>query len=80
MQYIPYAIPFAAAFFLAIVITPIIINIARKYRIVDKPAKRKVHKIAIPRLGGLAMVASFLLICLYFIFFEPEMMESISIS
>jgi len=75
VNYAPYVIPFAAAFFLAIVATPLIINLAKRYGIVDKPAKRKVHKIATPRLGGLAMVASFLVICLYFIFFEPGMME-----
>lgn len=75
VNYAPYAIPFAVSFFLSIVITPIILNLAKKYGIVDKPEKRKVHKIAIPRLGGLAIVASFLFVSLYFVLFEPGAMD-----
>lgn len=74
MNYAPYAIPFASAFFLSIVITPIIIKLAIRYGIVDKPNKRKIHSRLIPRLGGLAFVASFLFVSLYFILFEPQMM------
>lgn len=48
----------AAAAFL---ITPFFKYLAIKWRILDFPDERKVHKTAIPRLGGMAVFFSFLL-------------------
>ena len=43
---------------LALVITPIVIYIARALKIYDNPDVRKVHASAIPRIGGLAIFLS----------------------
>jgi len=36
-------------------LTPVVIRIARKFNLVDKPSARKIHSIPIPRIGGLAI-------------------------
>ncbi len=46
-------------FMLALVLTPIIIRFAVKFRYFDSPGFRKVHKRPIPRLGGVAIYLSF---------------------
>lgn len=45
---------------LSLVLTPLVMKIARKYRVVDLPNERKVHKKEIPLMGGLAIYVSFL--------------------
>lgn len=44
--------------FLALVMTPIIINLARKINAVDRPGVRTVHVRPIPRLGGVVLFIS----------------------
>lgn len=56
-----YTFVYFGAALLAIFGTPIIIRIARSMNIVDNPGVRKVHASAIPRLGGVIIVASMLL-------------------
>jgi UDP-GlcNAc:undecaprenyl-phosphate GlcNAc-1-phosphate transferase len=64
---------FAAAFAIALVagaiFTPIIRKIALQFGVVSLPGGRHVHRCAIPRLGGVAMVAAFLipLVGLFFV-------------
>ena len=43
---------------LALIITPIIIRVARQFNIVDNPGIRKVHSRPVPRIGGVAIFAS----------------------
>jgi UDP-GlcNAc:undecaprenyl-phosphate GlcNAc-1-phosphate transferase len=43
---------------LALVVTPTVIRLARRFQIVDKPGIRKVHSRPIPRMGGVAIVIS----------------------
>ena len=45
----------ARAFFIALVLSPIIRDIFRSYNVVDQPGRRKVHAFPVPRLGGIAV-------------------------
>jgi len=49
----------AAAFILGLVITPFIRRMALEWGLVDEPSARKVHRVRIPRLGGVAIFAAF---------------------
>ena len=44
----------------ALVLTPLVILLARKLRLVDRPGLRKVHAHEVPRVGGIAIVGAFL--------------------
>ncbi|GAA0486790.1 MraY family glycosyltransferase [Salinibacillus aidingensis] len=46
---------------ISIVLTPLVKKLAIKLNAVDQPNERKVHKKVMPRMGGLAIYASFLL-------------------
>lgn len=60
------AIAFLLAFITAYVITPYTIRFARKIGALDLPkSKRKIHSHAMPRLGGLAVIAGFLVSTIY---------------
>lgn len=60
------------AFFVAIVIsylvTPYVQQRSLKLGLLDKPSKRKLHKVAVPRLGGVSIYLSLFLTSLMFIF------------
>ena len=58
-----YLFSFIIAFLLSFSLTPLARNLAFKLNILDVPNARKVHKTIIPRLGGIAVFASFLLSC-----------------
>ena len=48
---------------IAMFLVPVMSRIAKKYRLVDVPGPRKVHKTIIPRIGGIAfLVASVLML------------------
>ncbi|RFU66851.1 glycosyltransferase family 4 protein [Bacillus sp. V59.32b] len=50
---------FITAFILSMVLTPMVIRLAHKMGATDKPNERKVHDKVMPRMGGLAIFASF---------------------
>ena len=58
----PIVAVFVAAALLAVVLTPIVRRIVLRYRIVDRPNARRVNTRPIPRAGGLAIAASFLVV------------------
>ena len=65
-------------FFVVLIIMPLIKKIALHVNALDIPNARKVHKVPIPRLGGLAIYAGFLVG--YMVFGEPTaLMNSILI-
>jgi UDP-GlcNAc:undecaprenyl-phosphate/decaprenyl-phosphate GlcNAc-1-phosphate transferase len=47
-----------ASFGLSLVLTPLFRNLALRLNLLDVPDHRKIHKIPIPRVGGVAIVAS----------------------
>ena len=46
-------IPFITCIILAIIAIPFIVHICYKHELYDMPNGRKIHKIAVPRLGGI---------------------------
>ena len=61
------AIAFLLAFITAFVITPFTIRLAKKVGAVDIPNDRRVNKKPMPRLGGLAVIAGFLVSMMYLV-------------
>ncbi|MGN1301885.1 MAG: glycosyltransferase family 4 protein, partial [Clostridia bacterium] len=60
------AIAFLLAFVTAYVITPYTIRLSKKIGALDVPKeKRKIHNKAMPRLGGLAIIAGFIVSIIY---------------
>ena len=55
-----YLWAFAAAFIVALIVTPAVILLAKKTGAMDAPNARKVHKKPVPRIGGLAIYAGFM--------------------
>ena len=58
-------IAFVLAVLTSFVITPYTMRLAKKVGALDIPEKRKVHKKPIPRLGGIAVIAGFLVSVIY---------------
>lgn len=59
-----YLIAFTIAFVLSLAITPLVRRFALAKGILDLPAERKIHAEPIARMGGLAIVASFMAVTL----------------
>ncbi|HEV8146373.1 MAG TPA: MraY family glycosyltransferase [Bryobacteraceae bacterium] len=55
-----------SAFISALVLTPILRDVFRAYDLVDRPGRRKVHAYPIPRLGGIAIAAAYVIALLRF--------------
>ena len=53
------ALTFATALVVGLVATPIVRSFAHGQGLLDQPGERKVHRVAIPRLGGVAMAIAF---------------------
>ena len=53
------AFTFAAALVVGLVITPVVRGVAHRYGLLDQPGGRKVHQVAVPRLGGIGMAIAF---------------------
>jgi UDP-GlcNAc:undecaprenyl-phosphate GlcNAc-1-phosphate transferase len=53
-----YISVYLGAAILSVIITPIVIRVARQLNIVDNPGIRKVHSRPVPRIGGAAIFAS----------------------
>ncbi|MFH1824463.1 MAG: MraY family glycosyltransferase [Candidatus Firestonebacteria bacterium] len=58
--------------FLATVLTPVVERIAFKFKILDYPNERKIHKKPTPRLGGLAIFLAFVLTVIRNFHFSQE--------
>jgi UDP-GlcNAc:undecaprenyl-phosphate GlcNAc-1-phosphate transferase len=67
-----YVMPFLLAMVVTMAWLPVFGRAATRWGIVDKPGIRKVHTIAIPRVGGLAMVIGVLVAAIIVIPLEPN--------
>ena len=56
-EWIPFASLFAAALLTALAATPLARKIAIKLGAIDKPTGRRVNKVPVPRMGGIAIFA-----------------------
>jgi len=59
-----YAIAFASTLIISFLMTGLARRLSLKYKIVSKPRKRDIHKKPIPRLGGVAILISFMIVAL----------------
>ena len=59
---VPIIVVFAAAAAIALLLTPVIRRIVMRYEILDQPEERRVNVVPVPRGGGLAISAAFLLV------------------
>jgi UDP-GlcNAc:undecaprenyl-phosphate GlcNAc-1-phosphate transferase len=51
-----YVMVYFGAALLAMCLVPVVSQLAKKYRLVDAPGPRKVHRVPVPRVGGIAFV------------------------
>ncbi|MCX6807004.1 MAG: MraY family glycosyltransferase [Candidatus Berkelbacteria bacterium] len=70
-----YILPFALTLGLSAIFTPIVRYFALKWKLFDYPAPRKVHDKPIPRLGGVAIFLSFILVVVGYVVFAPEKLQ-----
>ncbi|OGO52039.1 MAG: hypothetical protein A2Z32_11285 [Chloroflexi bacterium RBG_16_69_14] len=63
----PIVVVFLCATALALVLTPVVRRVVLRYEIVDQPEARRVNTIPVPRGGGLAVSAAFLLVASVFL-------------
>jgi UDP-GlcNAc:undecaprenyl-phosphate GlcNAc-1-phosphate transferase len=56
--------PFFFSAFAVVILTPLMIVVARRFNILDVPNERKIHTHPIPRLGGLAILLGFWIVAL----------------
>src|SRR5688572_24981116 len=68
----PIVAVFAAAGLLAAILTPFVRRVVLRYRIVDRPNARRVNTRPIPRAGGLAIAAAFLIVAGGFVLLNAE--------
>ena len=59
-----YALTYVGAIAGSVCLTPLVVNLSRRWGVIDLPNSRKVHQNPTPRLGGLAIAASMILISL----------------
>jgi UDP-GlcNAc:undecaprenyl-phosphate GlcNAc-1-phosphate transferase len=71
-----YILAFLLAFTVTVVIVPIMGQISRRLGALDMPAARKIHSAPLPRLGGVAITAGFLL---PFVLFFPMLRPFIAL-
>ena len=67
-----YLLPFLSALAISAVLTGILRKIGLKYGLVSRPRKRDIHKKPIPRIGGVAIFISFVLVVLGFVLLSGE--------
>ena len=69
------------SFLITFISIPTILRVTRMTGWLDKPDKRKIHKKAVPRLGGVAIFASLsITLLLFYAFFESSLLSSLLIS
>ncbi len=68
---------FFASLVFALLLTPIIAKTAKRFNLVDRPMKRKVHTGPIPRIGGVAIILAFLAPFLGTLFYSNDLIDRI---
>ena len=68
---------FLLSLVLALVMTPVVTRAANRYRMMDRPLARKIHRRAIPGVGGIAIYWAFFLPFVLFLFHDAEIVALI---
>ena len=71
-----YLAVYLGSLLLAVVLTPIVIFLARALKIYDNPNARKVHAAAIPRIGGVAVFFSAIVLVIITLFLDNSIGQS----
>ncbi len=71
----PYLLSGLAALTLTLLITPLIRQLSLRNKIVDQPGGRRINKTPVPRMGGVALVASFWLVILGVVLVRPDLLS-----
>ena len=72
-----YVVLFFCSCLLALFLTPLLRDAAVENGVLDQPNERKIHKKAIPRVGGIAIVISFFIsLVLGYVFFRIQLYSS----
>ena len=71
ISYSLYVVLFLAALFLTYILTVALIKLAPKIGAVDKPGGRKIHRVPVPKLGGLAIFIAFAITVGLAVLFNP---------
>src|SRR5688572_11539530 len=53
-----YPFVYVGSMIAAVVATPLVVRLARRFDMLDRPDPRKVHRVPIPRIGGVAIVVA----------------------
>ena len=64
---IKYALVFAGALLISLILTPLFRELARKLGMIDKPDARRINTVPIPRGGGLSIFVAFHLVLMCFV-------------
>ena len=75
-----FVVAFATAVVVALFATPLVSILANKTGALDKPNSRKVHKVPIPRIGGLAIYIAFMISALASIIFADLSTDTLKIA
>ncbi|MEK9155862.1 MAG: MraY family glycosyltransferase [Patescibacteria group bacterium] len=68
-----YILPFIFSFLISVFLTGVARRLGCYFGIVSVPRPRDVHKVPVPRIGGLAIFTTFILVALvYFLYVVPE--------
>jgi len=71
-DFIPYISVFIISLILSLLTTPLAIKIGLKFKIIDVPDKRKVHKGIMPRSGGISVFLTFFISYIFLeLMFDP---------
>ena len=65
-------VTFVAAAILSLVLTPVVRRRVMRHGVIDRPEARRVNTVPIPRGGGLAVAAAFLLVAALFLFLNSQ--------
>ena len=71
-----YLTVYFGAVLVAMLLVPIVSRLAKRYQVVDHPGLRKVHRVPVPRVGGIAFVVATLALVLPVFFLNNAVGES----
>ena len=69
---VAYIVGFFAAFVLSVILTPIVIRLARTLRLYDPRGPRKTHTAPTPRVGGIAIFGSMMIVAVVTMIFDAH--------
>lgn len=67
-----YVATYVGAVLLALIATPMMVKAAHSWRVLDRPGTRRVHSVAVPRMGGVAVFAAMVIPIVVLQFFDID--------